>query len=298
VGEHDEFLDRVTAIGRRHGVPPEQVTEVAGGVANRGFVLGDALFLRVARPGFEDDLGKEAGVIPFARSAGVLTPAIVEYDDSRALIDAPYVVMERVHGTEPTEVPVGLAEHLARLHEAERTDVDGVPEDDSRDPWRTVDHLAEHGYLDLGTAKWLSDWFTRLADRFDRNEPKVLIHGDVAAHNLLAGPDGELRALIDWGDAAWAPRAMDFAKLPLEHVAAILPDYINQTRASHTRRRTPQEDEIAAAALWFHLHWGLGKLAAKPWPGQRHWTAPPASRILALLRFFTTNPPTPWATLT
>ncbi|MFG1814278.1 phosphotransferase family protein [Kribbella sp. NPDC049174] len=298
MSEQDEFLGSVAAIGRRHGVLPEQVTEVAGGVANRGFGLGGALFLRVARPGFEDDLRKESGVIPVARSAGVLTPAIVEYDERRALIDAPYVVMERVDGIEPTEVPVGLAEQLARLHGAERTDLPGVPQDDSRDPWQTVDELAERGYLDLGTAKWLSDWFTRLADRFDRNEPKVLIHGDVAAHNLLAGPDGELRALIDWGDAAYAPRAMDFAKLPLEHVAAILPDYIRRLPTSGTGRSTPQEEEVAAAALWFHLHWGLGKLTANPWPGQRHWTAPRASRILALLRFFTGNPPAPWSTLT
>lgn len=298
MGDHEEFLDRVTAIGRRHGVPPEQVTEVAGGVANRGLVLGDALFLRVARPGFEDDLRKEAGVVPVALSAGVLTPAIVEYDDSRELIDAPYVVMELVHGIEPTEVPSGLAEQLARVHGVEPTDLPGVPQDDRDDPWRTVDSLAERGYLDSGTAKWLSGWFTRLADRFDRNEPKVLIHGDVAAHNLLAGPDGELRALIDWGDAAWAPRGMDFAKLPLEHVAAILPDYIRQTRTSNTGR-APQEDEVAAAALWFHLDWGLGKLTAAPWPNQRHWTAPPATRILALLKFFTTTtPPTPWSTLT
>ena len=156
--------------------------------------------------------------------------------------------------------------------------------------------LAERGYLDFGTAKWLSDWFTRLADRFDRSEPKVLIHGDVAAHNLLAGPDGDLRALIDWGDAAWAPRAMDFAKLPLEHVAALLPEYIRQTRID--RQPGAREDEVAAATLWFHLDWGLGKLTANPWPGQRHWTAPPASRILALLRFFTTNPPALWSTLT
>jgi aminoglycoside phosphotransferase (APT) family kinase protein len=298
VGDHDEFLDRVTAIGRQHGVPPEQVAEVAGGVANRGFVLGDALFLRVARPGFEDDLRKEAGVVPVARSTGVLTPAIIEYDNSRGLIDAPYVVMERVHGIEPIDVPEGLAEQLARLHRAERIDLPGVPQDDRDDPWRTVDDLAARGYVDFGMAKWLSGWFTRLADRFDQTEPKVLIHGDVAAHNLLADPAGGLRALIDWGDAAWAPRGMDFAKLPLEHVAAILPEYIRQIRTSDTGQPSPQEDEVAAAALWFHLDWGLGKLTADPWPGQRHWTAPPASRLLGLLRFFATNPPAPWSTLT
>jgi serine/threonine protein kinase len=119
----------------------------------------------------------------------------------------------------------------------------------------------------------------------------VLIHGDVAAHNLLAGPDGDLRALIDWGDAAWAPRGMDFAKLPLDQVDAILPEYIHHAGGVRT-------EELAAATLWFHLDWGLGKLTAGPWPGQRHWTAPPFSRLLGLLRFFSTSPSTPWSTLT
>ncbi len=245
--------DGVLELARRLGVPDGQVFEVAGGVANRGFVLGKELFLRIARPGFEGDLRKEAAVVPVARAAGVLTPAIIEYDESLDLIAAPYVVMER---------------------------------------------LAERGYLDRGTAKWLDGWFTRLADRFDRDDPKVLIHGDVAAHNLLAGPDGELSALIDWGDAAWAPRAMDFAKLPLDHVAAILPDYVHHHNALSTTHRRTHEEELAAATLWFHLAWALGKLAADPWPGQRHWTAPPGSRLLGLLRFFASAPPSPWSNLT
>ena len=44
--------------------------------------------------------------------------------------------------------------------------------------------------------------------------------------------------------------------------------------------------------------WALGKLAADPWPGQRHWTAPPGSRLLGLLRFFASAPPSPWSNLT
>ena len=169
------------------------MAEVAGGVANRGFVLGDGLFLRVARPGFEDDLRKETAVIPVARSAGVLTPAIVEYDDSRTT-DRCAV---RRDGASPRHRADRACRRGWRSNWRGCTGPSGptspaLPQDDGDDPWRTVDDLAERGYVDLGTAKWLSDWFTRLADRFDRNEPKVLIHGDVAAHNLLAGPDGEL----------------------------------------------------------------------------------------------------------
>ncbi|MFC6161049.1 aminoglycoside phosphotransferase family protein [Kribbella jiaozuonensis] len=226
---------------------------------------------------------------------GVLTPEIVEYDETHRLLPAPYVVMERIHGAEPTEAPTTLANELARLHQLHHTPdptlvIPGVPEDDWGDPWRTVDDLATRGYVDPATASWLTGWFTRLAERFDDSGPKVLIHGDVAAHNLLAGPGNELRALIDWGDASWAPRAMEFAKLPLTQVAKLLPVYARQSPDS--------EEDLAAAILWFHLSWALAKLPASPWPDQRHWTAPTASRLLNILHFFTTTPPTPWAELT
>ncbi|TCC29573.1 aminoglycoside phosphotransferase family protein [Kribbella speibonae] len=298
-----DFLDQVAAVARRHGVDPGEVQEVAGGVANRGFALGDDLFLRVCRPGFEADLLKETRIVPAARSVGVLTPAIVEYDDSGRLLAAPYAVMERVHGTEPTALPANLAIQLAHLHQLEQTpalsnpdhsgpELAGVGEDGWGDPWVTVEGLAERGYVDSGTASWLTGWFTRLAERIDGSRSKVLIHGDVAAHNLLAGPDGDLRALIDWGDAAWAPRAMDFAKLPLTQVAVLLPDYLRHSQSPES------EEELAAAVLWFHLSWGLAKLPAAPWPGQRHWTAPTTSRLLNILHFFTTAPPAPWSELT
>ncbi|GAA3098820.1 aminoglycoside phosphotransferase (APT) family kinase protein [Kribbella aluminosa] len=298
MSQQDDFLDQVAAVARRHRVDPGEVREVAGGVANRGFVLGEGLFLRVSRPGYEDDLHKETHVVPAARSVGVLTPAIIEYDAARRLIDAPYVVMQRVHGTEPTDVPAGLAEQLALLHHLEQpgpatlpSDLSDVPEDGWGDPWRTIDDLADRGYIDPGTGTWLTGWFTRLAERVDAGGPKVLIHGDVAAHNLLAGAGNDLRALIDWGDAAWAPAAMDFAKLPLPEVAALLPAYLHH---AHSR---DSEHDLAAAVLWFHLSWALAKLPAAPWPNQRHWTAPTTSRLLGLLHFFTTTPPAPWADL-
>ncbi|MGZ0148888.1 phosphotransferase family protein [Kribbella sp. WER1] len=296
MGEQGDFLEQVAAVARRHRVDPAEVREVAGGVANRGFVLGEELFLRVSRPGYEDDLRKETQVVPAARSVGVLTPAIVEYDAGRRVVEAPYVVMQRVHGSEPVDVPAGLAEQLARLHQFERAgsglDLSEVPEDGWGDPWRTIDDLADRGYIDPATATWLTGWFTRLAERIDAGGPKVLIHGDVAAHNLLAGPGNDLRALIDWGDAAWAPAAMDFAKIPLTQVAALLPSYLRQAGSPGT-----SEHDLAAAVLWFHLSWALAKLPADPWPGQRHWTAPTTSRLLGLLQFFTTTPPAPWADL-
>ncbi|MFL1431061.1 MULTISPECIES: hypothetical protein [unclassified Nocardiopsis] len=56
--------------------------------------------------------------------------------------------------------------------------------------------------------------------------------------------------------------------------------------------------DLAARVLWHHLTWALGRLMRPdPVPGRRHWTAPPLSRILALLLFFASGPPDPWARL-
>ena len=67
-----------------------------------------------------------------------------------------------------------------------------------------------------------------------------MLHGDLAAQNLLA-TSNRLDALIDWGDAAWGPPTMEFAKLPLKQVAATLPAYAARTGRTN----------VEAAALWF-----------------------------------------------
>jgi hypothetical protein len=173
--------------------------------------------------------------------------------------------------------------HAVRPHQLPNVAVD----DGGGDPRPTVDELAHAGYLDPGTARWLIGWFDRLAARFPREQPDVLLHGDVAPQNLLVdATTGEFRALIDWGDAAWGPPGMEFAKLPLADVAAVLEGY-----------GAREAGVLEASVLWFHLSWGLSGIAKAPRPGERHWTAPPASRLLGILRFFAASPPPPWSGL-
>lgn len=289
----------LAAIANRYGVRAAAIREVPGGVANHAFALGDDLFLRIPRgKEFEGDLHKEVAVIPVVRSAGVRTPAIVDFDSTRALVDAPYMVIEQLHGTdliaaataEPPDDQLwqDLGTQIALLHQIPQTALDGVPTDDGGgDPRPTVDRLATLGYLDPGTADWLLGWFDRLATRFPQGQRPVLLHGDLAPQNLLTRHN-RLEALIDWGDAAWGPPGMEFAKLPLEQVAATLPAY---------QRDSKSDGQLEAAALWFHLSWGLSGIAKPPRPNERHWTAPPASRLLGVLRFFAAGPPEPWSGL-
>lgn len=302
----------IAAIADRYGVRAAAIREVPGGVANHAFALGDDLFLRIPRAEeFEPDLQKEVAVIPVARAAGVRTPAIVDFDATRTLVDAPYMVIEQLHGTELIEAEPpddqfwqDLGTQVALLHRIPQTPLDGVPADNGGgDPRPTVEHLATLGYLDPGTADWLLGWFDRLATRFPQDlqdlqepqaqpqaQPRVLLHGDLAPQNLLTRHN-KLEALIDWGDAAWGPPGMEFAKLRLEHVAATLPAYTGQSTSK-------SDGQLEAAALWFHLSWGLSGIPKPPRPNERHWTAPPASRLLGVLRFFAAGPPEPWSGLT
>ncbi|GAA1951030.1 phosphotransferase family protein [Kitasatospora viridis] len=297
----------LVAVAARYGVPPHEVAQVPGGVANHSFRLGPHLFLRVPRRGeeFLADLRKEAMVIPLARQAGVRTPAIVDFDESRTLVDSPYMVLERVPAPDLAQLDLRgdarakalreLGRELALLHRIRRDSAgvpDGLPEDDLGDPFGEVDRMARDGYLDRGTADWLTDWFGRLGRRFPTEPEKVLLHGDVAPQNMLVDPaDGTLRGVVDWGDACWAEPGMEFAKLSLFDVVTVLEGYREQS-ASWT------DDGLEARILWYHLSWGLASaVRGRPQPDARHWTAPPVSRLLNVLRFFAASPPPRWAAL-
>jgi hygromycin-B 7''-O-kinase len=269
----------VPAIAARHGVPVERVRVVPAGVANHVYLLGDDLVLRIPRsPRYAADLVKEASVIQIARQAGIRTPAVVTFDP-----ELPYLVIERVRGVEAGSMPVPdprvyeqVGGELSKLHRLTPAlpdlPVDGTP----MDPWALVAELLVDGRLDKDTAGWLSEWFDRLAPLIPIAPLRVLIHGDISPQNLLMS-EGLLTGIVDWGDAMLADPAVDFAKLPLTLVPAALTGYDGVN--------------MEPRVLWHHLVWALARLRdpAGP-PGSRHWTAPPASRLLGLLRFFTTTP--------
>src|SRR3954470_18736901 len=161
------------------------------------------------------------------------------------------MILERVRGTDlvDSEPPSEdfwqeVGAQVALLHQAERPA--GVPVDDGGgDPRPTVDRLAMQGYLDRNSATWLLGVFDHLATLIPEPQP-VLLHGDLAQQNLMTR-DGRLEAIIDWGDAAWGPPGMEFAKLPLEQVAATLTGY------KAAEAMTGRGEGFEASALWFHL---------------------------------------------
>ncbi|MEV0830600.1 phosphotransferase family protein [Nonomuraea rubra] len=311
----------LAAIARRHGVAAGEVRPLPEGVANRVFLLGEELVLRIPRgERFLPDLVKEAAVIPVAVRAGVRTAEVVAFDGAGSEVGVPYMVLTRTRGVDLARLDpraTGMApllrqvgRELGRLHrlsppatpapaatppglDAASPSLAAVPVDDGGvDPGALTGRLVEEGWIDAEAGRWLGGWFERLSAHLPESPPLVLIHGDVAPQNLLVRPDtARLAGIVDWGDAAWADPAADFAKMPLDCVPAMLDGYGEETPAG-----APGWE---ARVLWFHLTWALGRLAAPaPRPGERHWTAPPAGRLLGLLRFFASAPPPPWSDLT
>lgn len=297
---------RIAEIAARHGVPIEQVRPASVGVANQVYLLGDGLVLRIPRSEpYIDDLRKEAVAIPLARYAGVRAPDVVTFDESRTVLEVPYLVQSRIPGSDLAQVDppaverervyVDVGRQLALLHRVTAPGTGEIPQDDEGvDPYEMVNRLCSDGFIDVEAARWLDSWYDLLAERVPAEVARVLVHGDVAPQNIMVTfPPAELSGLVDWGDAEFADPAVDFAKTPLDQVPAMLAGY-----------RAENGDDAAADGGWearvlsHHLTWALGRLEdPTPRAGERHWTAPPASRLLGIMRFVASAPPEPWASL-
>ena len=74
----------------------------SNGVVHSLWSLGSEYVLRVPKP--EEmclgDLRAEVVAIPVARAAGIRTPDLVAFDDSYTILEAPYAIVEQVHGTD------------------------------------------------------------------------------------------------------------------------------------------------------------------------------------------------------
>ncbi|MGN9844330.1 phosphotransferase family protein [Nonomuraea sp. H19] len=308
--EYEMGDETLAAIAGRHGFAAEEVRPIPAGVANHVFLLGNDLVLRIPRTEqFLPDLVKEAAVIPAARKAGVRTPDVVAFDDTCSVVDVPYMVLARAPGADLVRLTLPAAvtnrvfqqvgRELAMLHRLSPATASDLPiptDDGTADPWALTSRLLAEGWIDAEAAGWLTGWFDRLSVHLPADPPLVLVHGDIAPQNLLVSPEtAQLTGIVDWGDAHWADSAIEFAKIPLTGIPAMLDGY-RQEAGDGTAANTPAWE---ARVLWFHLMWALGRLPDPvPRPDERHWTAPPASRLLGLLRFFTSAPPAPWGDLT
>src|SRR5262245_60630470 len=117
----------IDAILARHGISGPWKPLPSKGVANLIYATRDVV-LRVAtdHPEGTADARTESVAAPVAYAAGVLTPRLIAFDDSRELVAQPFSLWERVHGetlglaklspVKVADVWRTVGQQLARLH--------------------------------------------------------------------------------------------------------------------------------------------------------------------------------------
>ncbi|MFD2079147.1 Predicted kinase, aminoglycoside phosphotransferase (APT) family [Actinopolymorpha cephalotaxi] len=308
------FAEQVHAIAAHYGIPRGEVSPAPEqGQVNFTVFLGDDLVLRLPREQrFEVRLAKEAAVIPIAQHAGVPTADLVRYDASHEVVDVPYMLLERLRGHtlgergyEPgtsERAHTSLGELLATLHEVRMKDVGplaGVEQRPALLPGPMVDWLIDAGELGRTQGRWLLGWLAFLeAKEAGASEP-VLVHGDVSPSNLFVDRHGEVDAIIDWGSCHWGDPLRDTVDLPMRALPSILTGYRSASRSAGFDSDVRGDDAaLEARALRWHILIALAKLHKGPSTSERrHWSAPKQARLLEILRFFASDPPSPWPEL-
>ncbi|HEV2527055.1 MAG TPA: aminoglycoside phosphotransferase family protein [Thermomicrobiales bacterium] len=300
----------IMRIARRHGVRRSEISRPPQGVANHTWALGDRLILRIPRNAsvLLDDLQKERVIIPLVRAAGVHTPPIVAWETGYHRLAVPAMILERMAGIgldQPglTDAQVSVAwetigRQLARLHRIipEAGDTGAIPVDlPTSSPSDELGTMIADGAIDAGSGAYLIDLIEILSWYVVPIVTPVLIHGDVAPRNIIVPPlIPRMTGLIDWGDAAWADPAQDFAKLPLPHLLVTLQGYLAERGTDGLPYRHALRT-WQARALRYHVEWGIAA-ANRREPSSGEPLAGSMARLLVVLRFLaeTTDPRWDW----
>jgi aminoglycoside phosphotransferase (APT) family kinase protein len=262
------------------------------GAINTALALGDGYVLRVPKAIAQGvaDTYAESVAVPAARSAGVRTPALLVFDDSRTILNVPYTIYERVDGEnlgprdlDPTvngEIYRQLGRQLAVLHYGVSVcpDPNGWLDTPGRmeDPLPLLAQLVSDGILGELNVRWLEHVFDRLRPSVQQAQTFCrFLHNDVQPTNVLI-KESAFAALIDWGNAGWGDPGLEFTGIPARAIPSSLAGY---------REVAPIDGDEAAEAriLWDHLCSALRYLRRSPTPGSRLWRRPPAARLIELL---------------
>ena len=210
------------------------------GVANRIYATQDVV-LRIAtdHPEGVCDARTESVAAPVVHAAGVLTPRLLAFDDTRSLTDRPFSLWERVHGEtlglltgEPNSMPntwraVGHQLFLLHSRVSECPDPNGYLDTDERnlDLDSLLGELVTSRRVNTATADEIGRLIEELRPRIDMSVEPCFCHNDVHDMNIMCARDDSLLAIIDWGDAGWGDPTSDFYGIPLDAVPLVMEGY-------------------------------------------------------------------------
>jgi aminoglycoside phosphotransferase (APT) family kinase protein len=215
--------------------PPVRFDRIAGGRSNLTFFVTDALGRTAVlrRPPLDGVLATAHDVVREARIIGALAGTAVPVPEVLGVCEepesgGPFFVMERVDGLvlrttadaqgAPATARAGageaLVDALAALHAC---DVGAIGLDDL---------VRRSGYLERQLRRWRSqlehaveppsllfEVHDALVDAIPSAGPQVLTHGDFRIDNCILGPDGSVRAVLDWELASVGDPIADLALL-------------------------------------------------------------------------------------
>lgn len=233
-------MDPVKEILLQYGIKGDWEAILGLGVGNRIYATSDVI-LRIAadHPDSLSDAYTESVAAPAARAAGVLTPKLIIFDDSRNLINRPFSLWERVHGetlgvfeTDPLKMPntwINVGRQLGLLHTRMKSCFD--PQGYLDKPVREMRHkellqqLIDNQRIKYENSIRVYEIIEELEPLINMETTCCFLHGDLHDKNILCSPRDNLLAIIDWGDAGWGDPVLDFASIPLEAVPFVMQGY-------------------------------------------------------------------------
>jgi len=207
------------------------------------YVIGSAaeLVLRIAPPDdavfvfYERAMMRQEPEIHARLLANTSVPVapVTAFDESRAVIDRDFILMDRLPGRPWTEVGEAnkdhilgqLGEYLAQTHRitAHKYGYLGAhrpmaPESSWADAFTAmwellIEDVEGVGFYDPAEAEMLRALLRQHYALFDRDVPSSLLHMDVWHQNVLVETGGTVTGLIDWDRALWGDPEIEFAVL-------------------------------------------------------------------------------------
>ena len=227
----------IRALASKHGIEGEPMLLPNGGMVYEAWLIGEDHVLRIIRAkGCDEEVPREAAVVPLVVAAGMQAPRLVAFDvagDPR-----PYTIYERAAGEllgyvecDPMEFEPAYREIGRQIAMLGRIQ---VPEQSSGQflkakrggPLKSLARAVSKGVIAPSDADAIVDWVERTRPLLGRCRRRVLLHQDIHPWNLFVDrATHTLTAIIDWGDAAFGDPAFEFASMPLVAVPAMLEGY-------------------------------------------------------------------------
>lgn len=204
------------------------------GMVNEVWIVGDRVLRISLDDEAEDNAALEARIVPQAVSAGLRTPRLKQFDDSRAIVPRAYSIYEKASGaTLGTLPPKGgpwiaqLAEQAALLHRAPTPVGEKLQSVATRSELaRSIRKSVDQGCISAADGELLDAWCDRLTPAFEAPYEPRFIHNDLHPWNLLADPETyELTAILDWGDGGAGDQALDLIGLPTWGMIPLVEEY-------------------------------------------------------------------------